>query len=525
MNPRPSCQPEIGEGNSDSAANGLGNHGSLRLPCECLAPRRYRAEMALSWVLATLVAAQPTVSGIVPREFRAVWVATVDNIDWPSKPGLPAEEQRRELDAIVDRCAELGINAIVFQVRPMCDALYRSEREPWSYYLTGRQGEDPGYDPLGRLIERARGKGIEVHAWFNPYRAKHPSMKGALAPDHVGARKLPWVVSYGNHLWLDPGSQEAQNHTLHVVEDVVLRYDIDAVHMDDYFYPYPVSETDSAGVRRSVPFPDERSYASYRERGGTLALDDWRRQNVDRLIEQIGRRVHAVKPWVRFGISPFGIYRPGFPPEVRAGFDQFSQLYADPLKWFQNGWCDYLAPQLYWRIGSPQPFPALLEWWMGQNAAGRHLWPGLFTSQVQGAGWPIEEVLEQIRLTRTQRAMGHIHFSYKALQAPRTGPELARGLAHLYHARTLPPATPWLDATAPPKPSISLAGAKLSWSRSIKNGVRWWVLLEGHENGWRVANVFPSETTQTVLPSGNRPLRLVAVSRTGVESVAATVRQ
>ncbi|MCX7800744.1 MAG: family 10 glycosylhydrolase [Fimbriimonadales bacterium] len=481
--------------------------------------------MALSWVVATLAAAQSVTVGIVPREFRAVWVATVDNIDWPSKPGLPEEQQRSELDAIVDRCSELGINAIVFQVRPMCDALYRSELEPWSCYLTGEQGKDPGFDPLGRLIERARSKGIEVHAWFNPYRAKHPSMKGRLSPTHVGARGLPWVVSYGTHLWLDPGSPEAQRHTLRVVEDVVRRYDVDAVHMDDYFYPYPVTETDANGARRTLPFPDQASYAQYRERGGTLALEDWRRRNVDRLIEQIGRRVRAVKPWIRFGISPFGIYRPGYPPEVRAGFDQYSQLYADPLKWFQNGWCDYLAPQLYWRIGSPQPFPALLAWWKGQNARGRHLWPGLFTSQVQGAGWPVGEILDQVRLTRTEGASGHIHFSFKALQAPRTGPELSAGLAELYADRTLPPATPWLGATAPKKPTVSIRDGTLSWKRSSRGGVRWWVLLERQPAGWRMLRVYPSETTEAPLPPGESPLRLVAVSRTGVESVAAAVRR
>jgi uncharacterized lipoprotein YddW (UPF0748 family) len=324
---------------------------------------------------------------------------------------------------------------------------------------------------------------------------------------------------------LDPGSPEAQNHTLRVVEDVVRRYDIDAVHMDDYFYPYPVTETDPGGVRRTVPFPDEATYRNYRERGGTLALEDWRRQNVDRLIERIGRRVREVKPWVRFGISPFGIYRPGYPPEVRAGFDQYAQLYADPLKWFQNGWCDYLAPQLYWRIGSPQPFPVLLKWWSAQNARGRHLWPGLFTSQIQGAGWPVGEVMDQIKLARAQQAMGHIHFSFKALLAPQTGPELTQGLADLYASRTLPPAAPWLDPRAPAKPSVSVRGDHVSWKRSSKEGVRWWVVLERRgDAAWKIRSIHPREEMEVSVPAGGTSLRLVAVSRTGVESVAATVR-
>ncbi|MCA1946882.1 MAG: family 10 glycosylhydrolase [Armatimonadetes bacterium] len=484
--------------------------------------------MALSCLpLIVAAALQSPTQGIVPREFRAVWVATVDNIDWPSKPGLPAEEQKRELDGIVDRCAELGINAIVFQVRPMCDALYRSEIEPWSWYLTGEQGRDPGYDPLERLIGRAHAKGIEVHAWFNPYRAKHPSMKGELAPSHVGARNLPWVATYGNHLWLDPGSTEAQNHTLRVVEDVVRRYDVDAVHMDDYFYPYPVAETAPDGTRRNVPFPDAESYAKYRERGGTLALEDWRRQNVDRLIEQIARRAHRAKPWVRFGISPFGIYRPGFPPEVRAGFDQYAQLYADPLKWFRNGWCDYLAPQLYWRIGSPQPFPALLNWWLGQNAAGRHVWPGLFTSQVQAAGWPVQEIADQIGLTREAKANGHIHFSYKAFRGGTVGAELSQTLAELYARRALSPATPWLDPTPPAKPRVRVKRfgdrLRIDWGGSQERGVRWWVLLRRSAEGWEIVSTFGSEERQAELPAKSDGLRLVAVSRTGVESVPATV--
>lgn len=484
--------------------------------------------MVLSWLpLIAAAALQSPTQGIVPREFRAVWVATVDNIDWPSKPGLPAEEQKRELDGIVDRCAELGINAIVFQVRPMCDALYRSEIEPWSWYLTGEQGRDPGYDPLERLIGRAHAKGIEVHAWFNPYRAKHPSMKGELAPSHVGARNLPWLATYGNHLWLDPGSTEAQNHTLRVVEDVVRRYDVDAVHMDDYFYPYPVAETAPDGTRRNVPFPDAESYAKYRERGGTLALEDWRRQNVDRLIEQIARRAHRAKPWVRFGISPFGIYRPGFPPEVRAGFDQYAQLYADPLKWYRNGWCDYLAPQLYWRIGSPQPFPALLNWWLGQNAAGRHVWPGLFTSQVQAAGWPVQEIADQIGLTREAKANGHIHFSYKAFRGGTVGAELSQTLAELYARRALPPATPWLDPTLPAKPRVRVKRfgdrLRIDWGGSQERGVRWWVLLRRSAEGWEIVSTFGSEERQAELPAKSDGLRLVAVSRTGVESVPATV--
>ncbi|MFP4228533.1 MAG: glycoside hydrolase family 10 protein [Salinivenus sp.] len=350
----------------------------------------------------------------VPREFRAAWIATVDNIDWPSEPGLPVEEQKAELRQMLDRAAALHLNAVIFQVRPHADALYDSPHEPWSFYLTGKQGTapDPHYDPLAFAIEEAHERGLELHAWFNPYRAGHPADTSGLAPSHVAQKHPSWVREYGDYLWLDPGVPAARDHTHRVIMDVVRRYDVDGVHFDDYFYPYP-SYADGA------PFPDSTSWARARENGWTGTRDEWRRRNVNRLVKRVYRSIKETKPHVKFGISPFGIWRPGHPPGTQ-GFDAFAELYADARTWMREGWVDYLAPQLYYRLDQfGYAYPEMLRWWIEQNEEGRHVWPGLYTSRVQMNGdrhWSDRQILGQIYTARSHpEATGQIHFSMKAL--------------------------------------------------------------------------------------------------------------
>jgi len=243
------------------------------------------------------------------REFRGLWVASVSNIDWPSKPGLPVAEVKRELEVILDRAQASGLNAVILQVRPAGDALYKSSLEPWSEYLTGKQGRAPEgrWDPLTFAVESAHQRGLELHAWFNPYRARHPSAKGTLARSHLTNRRPALVKRYGTHLWMDPGEPAVLAHTVRVVMDVVRRYDIDGVHVDDYFYPY--KERDRRG--QVIEFPDAESYARYQRDGGTLARDDWRRDNVDRLVHALHDSIHVVKPWVKFGVSPSSMPMPG----------------------------------------------------------------------------------------------------------------------------------------------------------------------------------------------------------------------
>jgi uncharacterized lipoprotein YddW (UPF0748 family) len=350
-------------------------------------------------------------------EFRGAWLATVANIDWPSRPGLPSLQQQSELRALFDTARDLGLNAIVFQVRPAADALYASSLEPWSEYLTGAMGRPPTpfYDPLEFAVAEAHARGLQLHAWFNPYRVRHATAEGEAAANHA-SRAMPEAVrTYGKYLWFDPGEPAAVERTLAVMLDVVRRYDVDGVHIDDYFYPYPIKDAEG----RRVEFPDDASYARAVAAGETLGRDDWRRQNVDRFVERMYRSVKEAKPRVLVGISPFGIWRPGHPEGVQ-GFDQHAELYADARRWLREGWVDYFSPQLYWKIDSPgQSFPRLLAWWDEQNVRGRRVWPGLYTSQVGNRelnDWPAEEIVRQIGVVRGRPGdVGHIHFSLKAL--------------------------------------------------------------------------------------------------------------
>ena len=396
----------------------------------------------------------------LPREFRAAWIATVANIDWPSKKGLSVEQQKQEIVRIVERAKDLNLNALIFQVRPAADALYPSGFEPWSEYLTGEQGKapEPLYDPLAVWIEEAHKRGIELHAWFNPYRARHISAKGPLSRTHIANTHPAVVKEYGGYLWMDPGEPIAAQRTLDVILDVVRRYDIDGVHIDDYFYPYPVPVNANAPASENTPeidFPDEPSWRRYVQGGGTLGRADWRRQNVNDLIERLNTGIHREKPWIRFGVSPFGLGRPDRRPPGITGFSQYDKIYADVERWFNNGWMDYLAPQLYWPIDQPpQAFGTLMEYWIGQNTAARHIWPGMFTSRIDGSpkSWKPEEIVNQVALMRTRKAVsGHVHFSMVALMENRQG--IADQLKAAYPAMALTPVMAWLgnDQLAAPR--------------------------------------------------------------------------
>ena len=356
------------------------------------------------------------------RELRGVWVATVGNLDWPSAPGLSATRQQEELVTLLDTLAALNANAVIFQVRSAADALYPSALEPWSEVLSGTQGvpPEPLWDPLAFAIESAHARGLELHAWFNPYRARPATSISPAAAAHVSRRRPDLVKAYGKQLWMDPGEEDVAAHSLAVILDVVKRYDVDGIHLDDYFYPYP--EKDAAG--NVVEFPDEPSFATYVASGGALGREDWRRWNVNKFVKRLHDDVKAVKKNVRVGISPFGIWRPGRPAQVK-GFDAYEEISADARTWLQRGWVDYLAPQLYWPIDQrEQSFPALLAWWAGQNTVGSFLWPGLAAFRVgeDGRGWPAGEIAEQIRRTRAQPGVtGHILFSARALLENRGG--------------------------------------------------------------------------------------------------------
>jgi uncharacterized lipoprotein YddW (UPF0748 family) len=462
-----------------------------------------------------------------PREFRAAWVASVANIDWPSRPGLSAEAQRAEALAMLERARAVGLNALILQVRPAGDALYASTLEPWSEVLSGEQGRAPwkvgeaAWDPLAFWVREAHRRGLELHAWFNPYRARHSSAGTPLVAPHLAVRRPELVKRYGDMLWMDPGEPAAAAHTLAVVADVVRRYDVDGVHIDDYFYPYPFSVPAAGGVEQ--PFPDDESYARYRQGGGLLVREDWRRAHIDALVAELYRSVHAIKPWVKVGVSPFGLGRPGLRPAGITGFDQFGKLYADVERWLDRGWLDYLAPQLYWPINSVgQPFAPLLDYWLAENRAHRHVWPGLFTSQVTRGEpgvalgprvWPAREVLDQVALVRSRPgAGGHIHFSMVALMQDRDG--IATQLqAGPYAQAALVPATPWLPGSALPAPLLTRRGAQLEIAPGPGPAPTLWALWQRVGGQWRFA-VLPGEQRRFE-PAAADLLTLSAVDRVG----------
>ena len=441
------------------------------------------------------------------REFRGAWVATVANINWPSQPGLAVTQQKAELLALLDAAIENNLNAVLFQVRPACDAFYKSELEPWSEYLTGTMGKapSPAYDPLEFAIGAAHRRGLELHAWLNPFRARHHSAQSPASANHISKTRPDLVQRYGNYLWLDPGQPAARQHSLKVILDVVRRYDIDGLHFDDYFYPYP--EKDSRGG--TVPFPDRAAWEKY---GAGLSRADWRRRNVDTFIQEVQKAVRTEKTWVRFGISPFGIWRPGNPKPV-TGLDAYDSLYADARKWLQSGWVDYMVPQLYWSIDAPgQSFPGLLEWWEDQNIRHRHLWIGL-NSVKAGDPWPVNEILNQIELTRQFGLNGHVHYNIGALKA---NPAFAKALrAGTYSEPALPPATPWLDGTPPTRPRLDLIEGstwRAIWS-SGEGEPAWHWLLQTRMGGQWSTLILPGTTKEHTFSGRPDAVALRALDR------------
>jgi uncharacterized lipoprotein YddW (UPF0748 family) len=466
------------------------------------------APVAPSTRPAPVPSANPDVLPEVRREFRGLWVATVANIDWPSKPGLSADQQRAELVSILDRAQAAHMNAIVFHVRPAADAVYRSSLEPWASMLTGTQGTDPGYDPLAFAVAEAHQRGLELHAWINPYRAGNAADTATkLAANHVFRERRDLVRVYGPQLWLDPGEPAVQDRSMAAILDIVRRYDVDGVHLDDYFYPYPASDS----ARRPIPFPDSATFARY---GNGATLADWRRSNVDRFIERLNREVHAAKPAVRVGISPFGIWRPNTPPGI-AGFDAYDALYADARKWLQNGWLDYLAPQLYWKIDPPQQsFPVLLDWWLAQNTRGRHVWPGLATYRVFQATnpYPISEIANQVRITRA-RTNGMLFYNTTATLSRNSGEMAAMLSGDLLSDVALTPAATWLVPRGPARPTLAMAtgprGSSAATLTPAGATPRWWLVRWRAQQRW---------TTQ-VIPGTERELSLVSPTDASVDWV------
>ncbi len=434
------------------------------------------------------------------REFRAAWIATVDNIDFPTRKDLTVEQQKAELITNLELARKLRLNAVIFQVRPMTDALYRSEIEPWSEFLTGEMGRPQAFDPLEFIVAEAHKRGILVHAWFNPYRAYHPSAK-TMSDKHISKTHPEMVRQYGKYLWLDPTDTAGQAHSLNVIKDVVRRYDIDGVHFDDYFYPY--IEKDAAG--NDIDFPDEKNWLAYQAKGGKLKRADWRRMHVNNFIAAVGREAKRIKPQIMYGISPFGIWQP-MPELGIEGFNSYEGLYADSKKWLQDGTVDYLVPQLYWETARrAQSYPILLEWWRSQNTKKRHVWPGLATYRIgRNADWTSGELVSQIALTRkSDETRGAVHFSFKSLRNDLGGVQQALTVGP-YKRDALIPVSPWIKSPKPAAPRVSIDRGKdlvkISWTERGKAKAFWFVVYAKDKDGW----------SYSILPASERSIALSA---------------
>ena len=460
------------------------------------------------------------------REFRAAWVATVANINWPSKPGLSVLEQQREAIALLDMLKKNNFNAVVFQVRPQADALYASALEPWSYYLTGQQGKapEPFYDPLHFWIEAAHDRGLELHAWLNPYRAHHSSGK-EISDQSVIKTNPELVVKLKNGMWwMDPAKEGTKERSTAVVMDLIERYDLDGIHFDDYFYPYD-------SYNNGEDFPDDKSWSAYQNSGGKLARADWRRDHVNDFIENLYKKIKAEKPAVKFGLSPFGIWRPGFPKSV-TGYDQYDKLYADAKLWLNKGWIDYYTPQLYWKINTEgQSFPVLLGWWGSQNFKNRHLWPGINVG-LGGDEKNIDETINQIMITRGMmpKSPGVVHWSIGPLVKH---PELLKAISEgPYQKPALVPASPWLDSTVPESPvtvpTVEGQSVKITWIQPVneEDGFKYVVYFR-YGDTWSY-KIFDRKTNETKFSrfverkNGEKvylkALAVTTVDRTGNES-------
>jgi len=404
------------------------------------------------------------------RELRGVWVSTVVNIDWPSEAGLPSTQQKQELLRILDAHQRAGMNAIFLQVRPSADAIYAKGKELWSRFLTGQQGMPPSplYDPLEFAIQEAHARGMELHAWFNPYRATFDLSEANVSAQHITKQHPEWFFTYAGKKLFNPGLPQVQQYIVDVIMQVVRNYDIDGVHFDDYFYPYPV-----AG--QSIP-----DYPTYRHYGKDFrTIDDWRRNNVNQLIQTLADSIHSAKKYVKFGISPFGIWQNKKQDPAgseTSGLSGYGQLYADARTWLQQGWVDYINPQIYFPFNHrAAAFETLLTWW-GENAYGKHVYVGqaAYKAGSNTTGWRNRsELPNQIRyLRRNPHIQGSVYFSSKSLVNNLGG--FRDSLQYnFYRYKSLPPTMPWIDSIAPLAPqnltfhNLNAGGIALRWDAPL----------------------------------------------------------
>lgn len=461
------------------------------------------AGSALSVSIGTLAPAQastagPTGPAVRKREMRAMWIASVVNIDWPSATGLPADDMRAELVHWLDMAVSYRLNAVFIQVRPTADAFWPSPHEPWSKYLTGTQGQDPGFDPLQFMVDEAHARNLELHTWYNPYRVSMDTNLDALVPEHPARQHPEWVWAYGPKLYFDPGIPEAREHIYAAILHSVEHYDIDGVHFDDYFYPYAIAGEE---------IPDAETYAAH---GSDFdRIEDWRRHNVDTFVQTISERITQTKPWVKFGISPFGIWRNSSTDSLGSdtgGSESYDMQFADTRKWVLEGWLDYINPQIYWQFGlAVADYLKLAPWWADVAAqSGTQLYIGEAVYKVtNGAFTDPQELANHVDLGKELTGTGtpvHGHVWYSANQIPKADaingamaavrdehyahPAIVPTMPHLPATRVRPPriveasrtsegvALKWIDAGPPRTRATSFAVYRVNGSGAvdIENG-------------------------------------------------------
>lgn len=433
-----------------------------------LKPIHFPLALACGALLSVPLNAAPTCAPnphFAKHDMRGMWIASVTNIDWPSKPGLTATQQKTELIALLDVARANHFNAVMLQVRPTADTFWRSKRELWSHWLTGMQGKNPGYDPLAFAVKEAHARGLKLHAWFNPFRVAMDEAGTMLSPKHPARQHPEWTVPYGGKLYYNPGVPEAREHSIRVILEAVRNYDIDAVHFDDYFYPYP--ENDKV-------FNDAAQFAAY---GKGMTLANWRRSNIDALVRDLGIRIKAIKPHVEFGISPFAVWRnagtdPAGSPTT-AGAQTYDDLYADTRKWAQTGMVDYILPQIYWHHDHPAaPYDGIADWWVKETRGARvNLYIGQASYRVgsNAKEWANPRELVS-HLDYNQRhggaIKGNVYFSAKSVA---TNPLDAHGLIARgwYQKAALTPTMPWIDAIPPaPVKRARWKGDQIRWNGS-----------------------------------------------------------
>lgn len=450
-------------------------------------------------LLALFVIGISAQTNISKYEMRGVWVASVTNLDWPSSPNLTVAQQKAELVNMFEELKRSGVNVIFFQIRTECDALYNSPYEPWSYWLTGHQGTAPNpiYDPLQLAIDEAHKRGMELHAWVNPYRAEKTVGNYPISQNHVIYQHPDWVLYIGDYKFLNPGLPQVDSYIKKIVVDVVTRYNIDGVHMDDYFYPY---------APNNISNQDTATFRLYGR--GFTNIGDWRRDNVNLMVKHIYDTLMVIKPSIKFGMSPFGIWKPGVPAGV-SGMDAYNILYCDPIAWIQNRTVDYLTPQLYWPFGGGQDYALLANWWGDSCFANRsHFYPG--QAYYRNDAFSPSELPNQIRFDRNNpKIQGSVLFEAIDFMVNRNG--FTDSLkTNLYSVPSLTPKFAWKDSLAKPMAPTNLSFAYNSITK--KYNLTWTASVPGSDTAARYAIYrFDHNPTQAEINNGNH---LVGISGT-----------